>query len=48
MDGEGKLRGPKKTQMNSEVLTNLASLDFKGNIQFTLQRKEKYVKNILL
>ena len=27
--------------MKSEVLTNLASLDFKRNIQFTLQKKEK-------
>ena len=27
--------------MKSEVLTNLASLDFKRNIQFTLQKEEK-------
>ena len=27
--------------MKSEVLTNLASLDFKRNIQFTLQKEGK-------
>lgn len=27
--------------MKGEVLTNLASLDFERNIQFTLQKKEK-------
>lgn len=33
--------------MKGEVLTNLASLDFERNIQFTLQKKEKNIKGLL-